>query len=703
MPNYRHRQLGGGKMAQSMQDLSVNRHYRAMRRKRRERRLIIALTVIVFLLAITAALLWFFGYEKAFQEAWNTMPPSDKLQLTQQADGTVLLQWPQGAGTDYYGITVWEGAIPEEEEEAQPLYSAEVTDKLECTLPALPADKNLTIRVQSFAWYKTLTSQKARPGETALTADGSFAPPVVEDIHWESDPDADTLTLHYTLQEDQICQLLVSLEGSDHTWQLELTKETTILHFGTGQMFPMPEHGQTYKFSFGSYISKDSHTHQGLTYEVFSIDREVLLGTELILGCRDEGHNRYTLTWNETKGDGYEVQHYDAATDSWVTLVQIDREGERTYATGPLARYSDHRFRVIAVGDDSVTPDEVTVTTGASPIYSTIWPLTDQTVYANPQKTVQLGTAEKGKALCILDEENGLFKIRYGTSEGWIDSNYCMINLPDFIGDLCSYDITNSYASIFMVHGYEITGVTGTVVTGYEDVALSETRFLVPLLYPTALKLEKAAQAALLDGYRLKIYDSYRPGEASQAVRDATEAILQQPLPESTYNNIEITDMPAVKEGETLTYNDLMTGNGQYSINYFIAAYGSRHNYGVALDLTLEDADTGKEIPMQCAIHDLSHYAVLRKNTDSANILSKLMQNAGFGTLVSEWWHFQDNDALDTLELKALWNGITPQGWVADSNGWRYRRASGSFYKDCTKTIDGIEYTFDQSGYAAQP
>lgn len=688
-------------MAQSMQDLPASRRRRKMRKRRRQSRLILALTIIAFLLAITAALLWFFGYEKVFQEAWNTMPPSGTLLLTEQADGTVLLQWPQGAGVDYYGVTVWEGDIPEDDE-AQPLMSYEITDSLECVLSGLPRDKALTIRVESFSWYKTLTSQKARPGEAALTAAGTFAPPVIEDLQWEADPDADTLTLHYALQEDQICQLLVCLDGG-HTWQLELDTNHVDLHFGAGQMFPMPEYGQTYTFSFGSYIQNDSYRHQGLSTEAFTVDREVLLGTELILACRDDGHNRYTFSWNETKGDGYQVQCYDADTDSWITLASIPQQDPRTYSTEPLARYRNHRFRVIATGDESVTPDEITVTTGASLIYSTVWPLTDQRVYTDSQRSGQLGTAEKGKSLCILDEENGLFKIRFGNTEGWIDSNYCMINLPDFIGDLCSYDITNSYGSIFMVHGYEIPDVTGTIVTGYENVALSQTRYLVPLLYPTALKLEKAAQAALEQSYRLKIYDSYRPGEASQAVRDATEAILQLPLPETTYNNIVITDMPAVKEGQTLTYNELMTGFGQYSINYFIAAYGSQHNYGVALDLTLEDAKTGEEIPMQCAIHDLSHYAVLKRNTDSADLLSELMQAAGFGTLVSEWWHFQDNAAQDSLELNPLWSGITAQGWVADSTGWRYRKANGSYYKDCTKTIDGIEYVFDVKGYAAQP
>ena len=157
--------------------------------------------------------------------------------------------------------------------------------------------------------------------------------------------------------------------------------------------------------------------------------------------------------------------------------------------------------------------------------------------------------------------------------------------------------------------------------------------------------------------------------------------------------------MPELAEGEILTYDDLMTNDGQYSIGYFISGFGSRHNYGVALDLTLEDAETGQELLMQSAIHDLSHYAVLKRNKENANLLSQIMRGAGFGTLVSEWWHFQDNEATDTLNLKALWAGISVEGWKADNTGWRYRRANGSYYKDCTRTIDGTSYTFDAQGY----
>jgi D-alanyl-D-alanine dipeptidase len=307
---------------------------------------------------------------------------------------------------------------------------------------------------------------------------------------------------------------------------------------------------------------------------------------------------------------------------------------------------------------------------------------------------------------------------------GWVpDENYaCMwgdlwtlwdaleraksLEVADIKTALRETNITGEHKALLMTVHDSITlpesftsGITGTVVTGYEKVALGATEQLVPLLYPTALKLEKAAIAASQQGYRLKIYDAYRPGQASDKVREITEGLLEQPIPETTYQNIPQPEMPTVAEGEILTYNRLMTNNSQYSINYFIAGYGSRHNFGVALDLTLEDAENRQELVMQSAIHDLSYYAVLARNQENANALSRIMKGAGFATLVSEWWHFQDNDAINTLGLKALWAGVSVEGWKADNTGWRYRRASGSYYKDCTRTIGGVSYTFDEQGY----
>ena len=662
--------------------------------KRRSFTGLLVTLLVLMILGIAGGALWFFGFEVPFQEAWNTMPPEGTLRLTHQEDGKVLLQWPQGANAHYYEVLIAAGdrLIPVEDEPdtyENLLHRFSVKDGTSCLLEDFSTGELLTVEVRSCTDYDTPFSGKTRPGEKAITATGTFCAPVMENLRWEPDPEADTLTLRYDLLDNQVCQLLVSLDNGAHTWLMDLQGETPVLSFGTGKTFQMPEYGQVYTFFFGSYIQTASYLHQGTAYEGFSITREDLLGTELNLKLKDEGLNRYTFTWDETKGEGYEVQKWE--DDQWVTLAQIPRDGERTFSTGYLDSYTQYRYRVVALGSSGTEPRELEFGTGATAIYNTIWPLMDLKVYTDPYRLDTLGTAKKGTAFSVLDMENDLFKVRFG--------NYCMINLPEFLGDLCSYNITNSYGSIFMVHGYEIPGVTGTTVTGYENVALGKTDFLVPLLYPTALKLEEAALAAQHKSCRLKIYDAYRPGIASEEVRKVTEDLLTQPIPETTFSKVPALEMPELAEGEILTYDDLMTNDGQYSIGYFISGFGSRHNYGVALDLTLEDAETGQELLMQSAIHDLSHYAVLKRNKENANLLSQIMRGAGFGTLVSEWWHFQDNEATDTLNLKALWAGISVEGWKADNTGWRYRRANGSYYKDCTRTIDGTSYTFDAQGY----
>jgi len=118
---------------------------------------------------------------------------------------------------------------------------------------------------------------------------------------------------------------------------------------------------------------------------------------------------------------------------------------------------------------------------------------------------------------------------------------------------------------------------------------------------------------------------------------------------------------------------------------------------GVAVDLTLTDAFG--ELPMQTDMHDLSWYSETAQNKSNADTLARLMTGAGFGTLISEWWHFQDNEATNQLNVPPLLGGVTPECWVADDNGWRYRRADGKFHTSCTQVIDAIQYRFDQDGY----
>ena len=147
------------------------------------------------------------------------------------------------------------------------------------------------------------------------------------------------------------------------------------------------------------------------------------------------------------------------------------------------------------------------------------------------------------------------------------------------------------------------------------------------------------------------------------------------------------------------TYWELMNGNNNFSLGSFVSAGVSRHNIGVALDLTLEYLDTGYELAMQTDIHDLSQYSARAQNNTNAKELSDIMMSAGFTDLYSEWWHFQDDEIKNRLSLPCVNEGVTAECWMSNGFGWRYRYADGAYAINCTVTIDGNEYTFDSDGY----
>jgi zinc D-Ala-D-Ala dipeptidase len=84
-----------------------------------------------------------------------------------------------------------------------------------------------------------------------------------------------------------------------------------------------------------------------------------------------------------------------------------------------------------------------------------------------------------------------------------------------------------------------------------------------------------------------------------------------------------------------------------HDTTYVASPYrGSRHNRGCALDLTIIDLKTGKELPMPTEYDSFKKEAwpstpvkdpVIRKNR---TLLISTMQKYGFKVNSSEWWHF---------------------------------------------------------------
>ncbi|TDO19217.1 M15 family metallopeptidase [Pedobacter duraquae] len=148
------------------------------------------------------------------------------------------------------------------------------------------------------------------------------------------------------------------------------------------------------------------------------------------------------------------------------------------------------------------------------------------------------------------------------------------------------------------------------------DIRYATTRnFMKQVMYsegkafarkPVVAQLKKIQEELRKKGYGLKIFDAYRP----YAV---TVAFYQKASDKNFVAN---------------------------------PAKGSKHNRGCAVDLTLIDLKTGRDIPMPTPYDSFApaaapHYANLPvKLIKNRDFLINTMQAHGFKVIYNEWWHF---------------------------------------------------------------
>jgi zinc D-Ala-D-Ala dipeptidase len=79
-------------------------------------------------------------------------------------------------------------------------------------------------------------------------------------------------------------------------------------------------------------------------------------------------------------------------------------------------------------------------------------------------------------------------------------------------------------------------------------------------------------------------------------------------------------------------------------------AQGSRHNRGCAVDLTLYELATGREVPMPGVYDEMSTRSYPNYKGGTAeerahrDLLRRIMERHGFRVFQSEWWHFDYRD-----------------------------------------------------------
>lgn len=157
----------------------------------------------------------------------------------------------------------------------------------------------------------------------------------------------------------------------------------------------------------------------------------------------------------------------------------------------------------------------------------------------------------------------------------------------------------------------------GERITGYEEPCAIVTQ-------EAARALQNVAAELNAQGFRLKIYDAYRPASAVKHFALWGVDDLDQRMKPFFYPDLEKQEL--------------------FEKGYI--AKRSSHSRGSTVDLTLFDMNSGKEVDMGSPFDLFSQVShpdykgISDEQYENRLFLQKAMVKGGFDTLDCEWWHF---------------------------------------------------------------
>ena len=196
-----------------------------------------------------------------------------------------------------------------------------------------------------------------------------------------------------------------------------------------------------------------------------------------------------------------------------------------------------------------------------------------------------------------------------------MEANYKEIVTKDPSGFVALGDFIPSVVQ--EIRYYSTYNFIGDRIDGYEEPVALITR-------EAARALKGVASEMAVQGYRLKIFDAYRPATAVKHFVLWGIEDLDLRMKPFFYPDLDKTDL--------------------FQIGYI--ASKSSHSRGSTVDLTLLDMSTGKEVDMGSPFDlfsEISHPDSLRVTEEQrANrmLLQNVMVRHGFVPLDCEWWHF---------------------------------------------------------------
>lgn len=223
-----------------------------------------------------------------------------------------------------------------------------------------------------------------------------------------------------------------------------------------------------------------------------------------------------------------------------------------------------------------------------------------------------LGYAKDG-FLSAIDDACGVYAelpIEYGkakTNSGtYVDAYSHLVDVRKYLNAYESTEYSNDGVDLSK-YDVKISMKLSTSETTIKEPFYE--RNLCLLQYDVVMKLLKAVEIFKKDGYTVVIYDAYRPTGVQQRWFDVVKV------------HKWVAD-PSI-------------------------GMGGIHDRGSAIDMSLIDTKTGRELEMPTPMHTFTEASARNakmSKTARSNMdyMMKVMVSCGFTYINSEWWHFQD-------------------------------------------------------------
>ena len=196
-------------------------------------------------------------------------------------------------------------------------------------------------------------------------------------------------------------------------------------------------------------------------------------------------------------------------------------------------------------------------------------------------------------------------------------------NRTDLIHDPSGFVLLAEYVPgiIQEIRYYSTYNFIGDRIDGYEEPCALLTK-------EAARALKSVSNELMVQGYRLKVFDAYRP--VSAVKHFILWGIEDQDIRMKPYFYPDLQKQELFAKG-------------------YIAKQSS-HSRGSTIDLTLLDMATGRELDMGSPFDrfgEISHpdyRDITQEQYDNRMLLRRAMLRGGFEPIDCEWWHFTLKD-----------------------------------------------------------